>query len=93
LCNFAQTYARENQLAKQDDSTNWGALAGIGFEMLAGVGLGLVCGWWLDKKFGWSPWGTIVCTLLGTAAGMYLLIKDGMRLNRDPPDKPSGSRK
>jgi ATP synthase protein I len=66
------------------DDSNWGALTGIGFEMLAGVGLGLVIGLWLDKKFGWSPWGTVGCSLLGLAAGMYLLIRDGMRMNRDP---------
>jgi F0F1-type ATP synthase assembly protein I len=62
-------------------------MAGLGFEMAAGVGLGLIIGLWLDKKFGWSPWGTVVCTTLGLIAGMYLLIRDGMRSNRDPPAK------
>jgi F0F1-type ATP synthase assembly protein I len=74
----------------KDDDPRWGALLTVGFETLAGVILGLVIGQWLDKKYAWAPWGTLICTLLGAIAGMYLMIREGIRANRDPqgPKKP-----
>jgi zinc transporter ZupT len=50
-----------------------------------GVGgvLGYVVGAWLGKKFGWGTNGQLVGVLLGVAAGMYLMIKEAIRLNKD----------
>ena len=66
-----------------DNDPNWGRHVGVGLQMLVGVGLGIFVGNWLDRKYGWSPWGMFVCTMLGLAAGMYLLIKDAIRMNKD----------
>jgi len=70
------------RVAGQEDA-NWGRYLGVGLQMLAGVGLGVLVGNWLDRKYGWEPWGLLACTLLGLAAGMYLLIKDAIRMNKD----------
>jgi F0F1-type ATP synthase assembly protein I len=59
----------------QDQNTNWGSLAGVGLQIGVGVGLGCVVGWWLDKRYGWSPWGVIVGAMLGLASGKYLKNK------------------
>jgi ATP synthase protein I len=55
------------------------------------VGAGL--GWGFDRLLGTSPWGLIVLTLLGFAAGVYnmmramgVLPKRGER----PPSGPNG---
>jgi F0F1-type ATP synthase assembly protein I len=61
----------------------WGKHLGVGLQMLVGVALGYVVGNWLDKKYGWAPWGVFVGIMLGLAAGMYLLIKDAIRMNKD----------
>jgi ATP synthase protein I len=68
-----------------DSNPNWGKFLGLGLEMAVGVGLGYVVGAWLDKKYGWAPKGVLVGTMLGLAGGMYLLIKEALRLNADPP--------
>jgi len=68
---------------RRNDDPNWGRYLGVGLQMLAGVGLGVLVGNWLDRKFGWDPWGLLACTLLGLAGGMYLLIKDAIRMNKD----------
>lgn len=62
---------------------NWGQYLGLGLEMAVGVGLGYVVGSWLDKKYGWAPWGVLVGSMLGLAGGMYLLIKQALRMNKD----------
>ena len=66
-----------------DDQVNWGQYVGVGLQIGVGVALGLMVGHWLDNKYQWGPWGTLVCTMLGLAGGMYLLIKDAMRINKD----------
>jgi F0F1-type ATP synthase assembly protein I len=68
---------------KPDQDVNLGRYLGIGLEIAIGVILGLVVGRYLDRHFGWEPWGTLVCVMLGLAGGMYLLIKEGIRANKD----------
>ena len=69
-------------MAEKDDA-NWGQYIGYGFQLCAGVLLGLFVGNWLDKQFHWTPWGVLVGVSVGLASGMYLLIRDAIRLNKD----------
>jgi F0F1-type ATP synthase assembly protein I len=66
-----------------DEDPGWGKHLGVGLQMLVGVGLGFLVGQWLDRKYGWAPWGVFAGTMLGLAGGMYLLIKDAIRINKD----------
>jgi ATP synthase protein I len=66
-----------------DDGPEWGKFLNTGFEIAAAVGLGCLAGYWIDRKLGSSPWGIVVGTVLGAAAGMYIVIKETMRMNRD----------
>lgn len=73
----------------KDSNANWGKFLGVGLEMAIGVGLGFAVGTWLDKRYGWNGKGVLLGTGLGLAAGMYLLIKQALLMNRDEP-KPRG---
>jgi ATP synthase protein I len=44
-------------------------------ELVAGVIVGAAVGWALDRWLGLKPWGFIVFTLLGFAAGMLNLMR------------------
>jgi hypothetical protein len=46
------------------------ALAQVGLEMVAPIGLGLA----LDYSFGWLPWATVTCAVLGFVGGMVHLV-------------------
>jgi F0F1-type ATP synthase assembly protein I len=65
-----------------NDQENWGRYLGLGLEMAVGVGLGLAVGYWLDKKYGWSPVATLVGAMIGLAGGLYLVIKDALKMNK-----------
>ena len=66
----------------KDDDLNWGYFAGIGLQIAVGVVLGFVIGHWLDVRYS-RRWCAIVGSMIGLAAGLYLLIKDAMRMNKD----------
>lgn len=54
-----------------------------GLEVAAGVGLGLAVGNWIDRHFHCDPWGVILGLVVGFAAGVYLLIKDALKSNKN----------
>ncbi len=58
-------------------------LAMVGLQVAVGVGVGYAVGWWLDRRFGWGNKGVIIGSMLGLAGGLYLLIKDAIRINKD----------
>jgi len=66
-----------------DNGTGWGRFASLGLEVAAGVGLGVAIGVWLDRRYQWSPWGTLIGGLVGLVTGLYMLIRDTLRMNKD----------
>ncbi len=68
---------------QKDNEVDWGKVAGVGFEIAVGVGLGALVGTFVDRRFHSSPWGVLIGVMLGVAAGMYLLIKEALRANKD----------
>ncbi len=67
-----------------DDDGGFGKGLTYGFEIAVGAGLGVLLGVWWDRHHNSSPWGLLIGLFLGCAAGMYLLIKDVSRMNKDP---------
>ena len=67
----------------KDQDFHWGKMASVGLEVAGGVALGLVVGGWIDRKLGCGPWGTLIGAACGLAGGMYLMIKEALRLNKD----------
>ncbi len=65
-----------------DKNSGWGQALAMGFETAVGVALGYFIGHWLDKKFGWTPWGAFIGAMLGLIAGAYLLIKEVNRMDK-----------
>ena len=70
-------------MAPNDNDVNWGKVAGVGFEIAVGVGLGALLGRLVDGKLHSGPWGLLVGVLVGCAAGMYLLSKEAVKMNKD----------
>lgn len=47
----------------------------IGIELVVSVIIGLSAGAWLDRRFGTSPWLTLVGIMVGSAAGFRSLLQ------------------
>ncbi len=71
-------------MAEADGPSGGGEYRGLayGLQILVGVGLGYLVGRWLDSRYAWTN-GVVIGSLVGLAAGLYLLIKDAIRINKD----------
>jgi ATP synthase protein I len=57
------------------DSRALGQAFRLSAEFVSGVAAGGIVGWLVDRLFGISPWGLIVCLILGFCAGMLNLMR------------------
>ena len=60
----------------------------LSVELVAGVLVGAGIGWLLDRGLGITPWGMIVFTLLGFAAGVLNVMRAAGLLRPGPLDPP-----
>lgn len=73
---------KDPMLMAEDQQPNWGYFAGIGSVIGVGAALGYFAGHWLDQRHGWH-WGAVIGCMLGVSSGMYMLIKDAIKMNKD----------
>jgi len=50
-------------------------LAGAGVELAAGLGACCLLGYWIDRRFDTSPWGLLICAVIGVIGGLYNLVR------------------
>ncbi|MBC8045711.1 MAG: AtpZ/AtpI family protein [Fimbriimonadaceae bacterium] len=55
----------------------------ITFQLIAAIFLGVWGGMRLDAWLGSKPWFTVILSLLGLSAGMYLSLKDFIGRKKD----------
>jgi F0F1-type ATP synthase assembly protein I len=55
------------------------SLTGMGFELLAAVAGFTFLGYWIDRHYETSPWGLVICALLGIIGGLYNFIRTATR--------------
>ena len=61
----------------------WVRYSGVGLE-LAGATAGLaLIGYWIDTKYGSSPWGMLGGVLIGIVGGLYNLVKESQAAIRE----------
>ena len=62
-----------------DEGAAWGRWAGVGMEFGVAVVVFFLGGKALDATFSTAPWLTLLGSLVGVAAGTYLLVRTALR--------------
>lgn len=78
------------KLPRQSRQPTWVTYSGMGIELAAAVVGFTLVGWWLDRHFGWSPWGVLAGVLLGLTGGTYNLVRSALAAVRGEPDPEAG---
>ena len=61
-------------------------MASSGFDLAIVVCGFTAVGWWLDRKYGWSPWGVLTGAILGIVGGLTNFLREARALTRSTPE-------
>lgn len=68
----------------------WVRYSGVGFE-LAGATAGLaLLGYWIDGRYGTSPWCLLGGVFIGIVGGLYNLVKESLTAIREAKEEDAG---
>ena len=67
--------AKESQSRPSSDTNAVGQAFRLSAEFVSGVIAGGIIGWIVDRLFSTSPWGLVICVILGFCAGMFNLLR------------------
>jgi len=60
----------------------WMRYSGLGIQMAATLILPVLGGMWLDKEYGWEPWGVVLGGMVGATASVTSVIMTVQRAER-----------
>ncbi len=66
----------EDQNELREQGRSWMKYSGMAVQMIATILVFVFGGVYLDEWLGTDPWGTVVLSLLGVFAGLYVSLKD-----------------
>lgn len=73
-------------MTTDEPKPNWPKLIQLGAaasQFGAIVAGGVLMGWWLDERFGWTPWATVAGLLGGSVAAFRVLYFVAKKMTED----------
>jgi ATP synthase protein I len=61
----------------------WIRYSGVGLELAGATAALALVGYWVDGKFGTSPWGILIGVFIGIVGGMYNMVKESLAAVRE----------
>ncbi len=71
-------------LLRPEELRTIGALSSVGLSFVLALVLGTALGVWIDNRFGTSPWGFLICFVLGLVAGVLNVYRTTSRAMKRP---------
>ena len=66
---------------------SWLRLGGLGIELAGAVAGFTLLGYWIDRHYGTSPWGLLICAICGLIGGFRNFIRSSLKA-LTPPGPP-----
>ena len=85
LSQARQAHAKKHA---EGPASSHGLAMRIGSDFTAGIIVGGLLGWGIDRSFGTTPWGLIICLALGFVTGTNLAIRSAKEINERGADGP-----
>ncbi len=60
----------------------WLGIASSGLDLVIVIAGGLGLGWWLDRRYGWYPWATVIGAVLGMIGGLTNFLRAALAQSR-----------
>jgi ATP synthase protein I len=61
----------------------WVRYSSVGLELAGAIGGFALVGYWIDGRYGTSPWGILGGVVLGMAGGLYNLVRESLDAVRE----------
>ena len=61
----------------------WISHVGVGLEVAGAAAGCALLGYWIDGRFGTSPWGMVVGVVVGLVGGLYNLVRESLQAVRE----------
>jgi ATP synthase protein I len=61
----------------------WIRYSGVGLELAGATAALALVGYWVDGKFGTSPWGILIGVFIGIVGGLYNMVKESLAAVRE----------
>ena len=62
---------------------DFATISTLGLEFAVAVALGVGTGYFADQKWALAPWGTVAGVFAGFALGMYIVIREAKRMEKE----------
>jgi ATP synthase protein I len=61
----------------------WVRYSGVGVELAGAIGGLALVGYWIDGRYGTSPWGMLGGVVIGMVGGLYNLVRESLDAVRE----------
>ena len=68
-------------------SPSWMRYSLIGLELAGAIGGLAFVGYWIDGRFGTTPWGMLGGTVIGLVGGLYNLVRESLNAVREAKEE------
>ena len=68
--------------SEEKPSNNLAILLILGSLLLTWIGGGVLLGLWADHRWHWTPWGTVIGSLLGLSGAGYSVFREVQRMEK-----------
>jgi F0F1-type ATP synthase assembly protein I len=61
----------------------WVRYSGVGLELAGAIGGLALVGYWIDRRYGTSPWGILGGVVIGLVGGLYNMVRESLEAVRE----------